>query len=1132
MKNQLILWLLLSVTIPSFAYDFQSGDLYYDITSDSTVKVTWDSNGANRKLTSVVIPESVTYNGNTYSVTIIGRAAFKRCTGLTSITIPNSVTDIGEDAFEDCTSLTSVIIPNSVTTIGNGAFGGCTGLTFVTISNSVTTIEYKTFYKCTGLTSVTIPDGVTDIGDNAFEDCTNLTSITIPNSVTIIGNNAFIGTLWYENQPDGILYIGSILYKYKGVPPGTTIIVKNGTTSISSGAFSGCTGLIYVSIPNSVTTIGKYAFSDVANIVYSGTATGSPWGAKSVNGYIEDYFVYSDATKKTLLACSSTATGAITFPNSVTDIGAMAFSGCTGLTSITIPNSVTTIGNGAFLRCTGLTSVTIPDGVTSIGDWGTFYYCTGLTSVTIGNSVTTIGSEAFYNCNNLTSVTIGNGVTSIGHRAFYNCDNLTSVAIGNSVTTIGSEAFSGEGSFNGRTLTSITIPNSVITIGSRAFSGRTGLTSITIPNSVTDIGEDAFRNVFNIIYYGTATGAPWGAENMNGYEEGYLFYSDITKRTLLRCNRTATETITIPNSVTTIGVGAFWGCIGLTSVTIPNSVTTIGEYAFYGCDNLTSVTIPNSVTTIGEYAFGYCYELTSVTIPNSVTTIGEYAFGYCIDLISIAIPNSVTTIGNGAFHNVFNIAYSGTATGAPWGAKNMNGYEEGYLLFSDATKKTLLRCNRAAKGEIIIPSSVTSIEGAAFECCTNLTSVTIPNSVTSIGYNAFHHVANIVYSGTATGSPWGALSANGYIEGYFVYSDATKNTLLRCNRAAKGEIIIPSSVTSIGTEAFWDCTELTSVTIPNSVTTIGNYAFYDCSKLTSVTIPNSVTTIGEYAFYNVFNIVYSGTATSAPWGAKNMNGYEEGYLLFSDATKKALLRCNRAAKGEIIIPNSVTSIEGATFSNCTGLTSVTCYIVEPLSIYENTFSKVNVESIPLYVPQESVTKYQETNIWRDFMEIKAISATPVKETEEPVLEPEENKVTVTWPTTDDATTYTLEISKDGTLICTLTFDANGVLQSMRFAAPSRSVAQHTAQAQATGNGFRFVVEGLDRATTYAYSITATDKDETVLSNYSGTFTTQAPTGTEDILLTPSQPTPRKVFRNGQVYILRNDKMYNINGTEM
>ena len=350
-------------------------------------------------------------------VTSIGEGAFTYCAGLTSITIPDSVTSIGDIAFSWCTGLTSITIPGSVTSIGEYAFRDCNSLASITIPDGVTSIGYCAFLSCSSLTSITIPDSVTSIGNYAFCYCTGLTSITIPNSVTSIGEYAF---------------------EY-------------------------CSSLLSLTIPGSVTSIGECAFRLVPNIVYSGTASGSPWGERALNGYIENGIVYEDSSKTKLLACSSSREGTVVIPNSVTSIGDNAFYDCNGLTSITIPDSVTSIGEGAFYDCFSLTSITIPDSVTSIGE-RVFSYCTGLTSITIPDSVTSIGGGAFSDCTGLTSITIPDSVTSIGNSAFSYCAGLTS----------------------------ITIPNSVTSIGEGAFYGCTGLTSITIPNSVTSIGEGVF----------------------------------------------------------------------------------------------------------------------------------------------------------------------------------------------------------------------------------------------------------------------------------------------------------------------------------------------------------------------------------------------------------------------------------------------------------------------------------------------------------------------------------------------------------------------------------------------------------------------------------------------------------------
>ena len=197
-----------------------------------------------------------------HGVTSIGGAAFSNCSGLTSLTIPNSVTSIGSYAFYSCSSLTSLTIPSSVTSIGSYAFYSCSSLTSLTIPSSVTSIGSYAFYSCSSLTSLTIPSSVTSIGSSTFRNCINLSSVTIANSVTNVGSDPFSGTPWYDNHPDGLIYIGSVAYKYKGeMPANTQITLTDGTSEIFDGAFLNCKGLTSMTIPNSVKRIGESAFS-------------------------------------------------------------------------------------------------------------------------------------------------------------------------------------------------------------------------------------------------------------------------------------------------------------------------------------------------------------------------------------------------------------------------------------------------------------------------------------------------------------------------------------------------------------------------------------------------------------------------------------------------------------------------------------------------------------------------------------------------------------------------------------------------------------------------------------------------------------------------------------------------------
>ena len=975
MKQKLFTFFLALVASVSaiYASDIEVDGIWYDFNhTDQTAVVTyrgsnynWDSNEYRR---SVVIPDSVTYKGTTYSVTSIGENAFRNCYALASITIPNSVTSIGESAFASCRSLTSVTIGESVTSIGEGAFS-----------------------YCYSLTSVTIPNSVTSIGGEAFSGCSSLTSINVN------ANNANYCSI------DGVLFS------------------KDKTTLIQFPI--GNTRSEYI-IPNSVTSIGDYAFYE----------------------------------------CSSLTS--ITIPESVTSIGENAFRNCYALASITIPNSVTSIGESAFYGCSSLTSVTIGNSVTSIG-WYAFYGCSSLTSVTIGESVTSIGSSAFRDCSSLTSITIPNSVTSIGDYTFAYCSSLTSVTCeAETPPTVGDTyPFGDIYTFDGVSKSiPVYVPCGCVEAYKAAsgWSDFTNIQELLAEYSIEVYVNDTIMGTAKVNYNTFCEGNQISASPNIGYH--FVQWSDgntdairtleLTQDTILtaefaqsfsgQCGDSlywelvdttlhitgkgemydyesanlvpwkllvsSIKVLTIAEDVTKLSQ-SFGSCSVLESIiwnarhaadayddgqyvypifyeirsqiksfTFGENVEYIPTYLGVGMDKLTSMIIPNSVTSIGDGAFYDCSSLTSVTIPNSVTSIGEGAFYNCSSLTSMTIPNSVTSIGESTFYG-----------------------------------------------------------------CSSLTSVTIPNSVTSIGEGAFYNCSSLT------------------------------------------SITIPNSVTSIGSSAFEDCKSLTSVTISNSVTSIGEKTFYNCSSLTSVTIPNSVKTIGTSAF--------------------------EG--------------CARL--GKISLGTGLEEIAANALAGCTRLYDIYVYATYPPFAEESSFANYNVY---VYVPCEYQRGYTLDVVWGKFKFIECIESEDATTDGNVTVVPGFNDVTITWPTAENADTYSLVINKDNQPFCTLTFNQDGQLLNIAFA-PSRDGNNHPAQyAAQTVSGYRFTVTGLNEATQYAYNITTKDADNNTIATYSGEFTTMggSTSAVEDIWQNTTNI--QKLLRNGQLIIVRDGIEYNAMGQEL
>ena len=632
---------------------------------------------------------------------------------------------------------------------------------------------------------------------------------------------------------------------------------------------------------------------------------------------------------------------------------------------------------------------------------------------------------------------------------------------------------------------------SVTTIKERTFYDCSSLTSVTIPNSVTSIGGEAFAGCSSL------------------------------------------TSVTIPNSVTSIGDYAFFHCSSLTSITIPNSVTSIGSEAFYGCSSLTSVTIPNSVTSIGNYAFSYCSSLTSVTIGDSVTSIGNYAFYYCSSLTSITIPNSVTSIGDYAFYECSLSSITCEATTPPtlgtevfsdilavyipentlsayqtaWGNEFVFVNNETTLTLHVATPGTLadLIFDAGTRPALVVKLTLTgTLNDADFTCMRE-----IMTSLVDVDLSGITNTSGVNFSG--------------------------KENLL--------QIILPTNLTSIGDNAFNSCRTLTSVTIGNSVTSIGNSAFYSCYSLTSITIPNSVTSIGEDAF----NSCSSLTAITIPNSVTSI----ENALFFCCSSLTSITIPNSVTSIGVIafagcesltsitIPNSVTSIGEQAFIGCSSLTSIICLGTTPPDASN---LEAPTTTCTLIVPHSSYNAYVRHAYWGQFLNIVADSWVVILNTNNNqwgevagggmytdnttitiTATPYEGYTFMRWSDGNTDNPRTLTVTKDITLTAefveyrdmTIIFtnsednDSEIYSQSLTLTIPAAPEIE----------GFTFLYwQPVAEPLTDVITIQAI-------------YEADVPSSAPEVYINPANPA-QKLLRNGQVYILKDDKIYTIMGAEI
>ena len=746
----ILLTILMSMTgTKAFAHDIEAANndgvtIYYVWNNNYTelavsCRGSYDSPYSNEYTDNVVVPESVDYNGNTYPVTSIGSYAFSDCSGLTSVTIPNSVTSIGYFAFNGCSGLTSVTIPQSVTYIGDYAFQSCNGLTSVIVNCCPTNFGSTPFYGCnkieeisfdcetvtslfrnlSSIKKVTLSENIKTIGHSAFSGCSGLTSITIPNSTTSLGNNAFYGC------------------------SDLTTIISEIKTPFEIGSIASTSVTLIVPAETKAAYLSTTGWSNFTNIVEVGE--GGVVGSKFE---IDDILYTIDENNTASLTSANKAiSGAVVIPNQVeyngkkydvTSIGYQAFYNCSNLTSVTISNNVTSIGESTFYGCSGLTSITIPSSVTYIGE-STFTSCSGLTSITIPNNVTTIGKNAFGFCSSLISLIIPNSVTNIGEYAFRNCSDLTSVIIGSGITSIGYDAFSGTNLKKTIWLTN-TPPSgysyaagAVNYVSNNQFSFNNKLTyQYQFLSSYFDVNGIRYVPISPSERTCDAIDCIYDESVANTKIASTVEYRGVTMtvkniKPYLAYNNKFIKTLMVDNDGE-LADYAFTDCSNLEMATHGEKINRIGKGTFSGCSSLTSLTTSEK-TTLSNV----------LCISKNVTTIDDYAFKGCSAIKNIIFMDSDEELKLGANY-IYSNYYGNNGIGTPlfsdcpldsvYIGRNIDYNTTKQYGYSPFYSNTSLRA-------VKITDLETEISDNEFYGCTNLQRVVIGDGVTTIGNWAF-----------------------------------------------------------------------------------------------------------------------------------------------------------------------------------------------------------------------------------------------------------------------------------------------------------------------------------------------------------------------------------------------------------